>query len=123
MRKIFSAFVVLCVLAWLLPLGAFIKPFQEKSSCGGKRAFHMCSMMQSEADPSSSTTPAFQSASGFDHQAKSQASGGGNDLTMSRDAAHLAADPFLKLNEPPLFLYCQRFVNLLDPPPKARPLF
>jgi hypothetical protein len=122
MRKVVSLFITLAVLVWLMPLGAFIKPSEEKSACGGKRAFHMCSMMQAKADPNPSTTPVFQSASGFEHQAKSQASGGGNEFEVLNGQAPLKAGRFLRVGDPLIFFHRERLVNLLDPPPEARPL-
>lgn len=45
MKRITASFLFIAVVLWLMPLGAFIKPSQEKTACDGKRAFHMCSMM------------------------------------------------------------------------------
>ncbi|HTL70136.1 MAG TPA: hypothetical protein VL404_02475 [Candidatus Eisenbacteria bacterium] len=58
-----TAFVALWALAaWVLPLGAFIKPSMEKIACGGHRAFHMCCSMGKIAP---SHGPAFEHAAGF----------------------------------------------------------
>lgn len=42
--KLVSFILSITVLAWILPLGYFIKPSQEKIACDGQRAFHMCTM-------------------------------------------------------------------------------
>ena len=43
MQRAVSSFVVILFLTWILPLGYFIKPSQEKISCDGQRAICMCS--------------------------------------------------------------------------------
>jgi hypothetical protein len=80
--KAVSLFLAIALFAWLMPLGAFIKKTEEKTACGGKRAFHMCSMMQ-ESQPTqegpSDGVVKFTSASGSVE--KSQPSGsGGNEF-------------------------------------------
>ena len=80
-KRLLTSFVVLCVFSWLMPLGAFIKPGQEEMACGGKRAFHMCSCM-GKMGSGSPVKPGINSASGFNENAKSSASGG-DDLFIS----------------------------------------
>ena len=42
MSKVFSCVATLIFFVWLLPLGAFIQPSQEKKVCGGLRAICLC---------------------------------------------------------------------------------
>ena len=42
MRKRIAAITLLLFFIWILPLGVFIKPSQEKLACDGQRAFCMC---------------------------------------------------------------------------------
>ena len=73
--RFLTSFVLLCLFLWLLPLGAFIKPSQEKIACDGHRAFHMCSMMMGKIDPNPSPEVKFSSG-GEQRTAKSSAAGG-----------------------------------------------
>lgn len=43
MRKIILLLTVLLFFIWILPLGVFIKPSQEKKVCNGQRAICLCS--------------------------------------------------------------------------------
>lgn len=42
MKQLISLLTALMLFIWILPLGVFIKPSQEKSACGGLRAVCMC---------------------------------------------------------------------------------
>ena len=70
---------------WLIPLGSFIKPSQEKTACGGQRAVCCCSVMKSELNGKTMEPPAIQ---GSANNLKETNSPGGN-------AGHyyLATDP------------------------------
>lgn len=61
-----------------MPLGAFIKPSQEKIACDGKRAFHMCSMMGQTSDKSD--TVSITVSSGTGNSAKN--AGAGDDAAL-----------------------------------------
>ena len=76
MFKFTTLFLTITLCFWFLPLGSFIKPSQEKTACGGKRAFHMCSMMAGKVNPNPSNTVSYQNGSDFARDAKSQASSG-----------------------------------------------
>jgi hypothetical protein len=83
MFKSFSLFVAAAMTAWVLPLGSFIKPSQEATACGGKRAMHMCSMMSGKTAKEAPKGIAFTSASSVEKTAKSSASGG-DDFLLER---------------------------------------
>ena len=72
---------------WLMPLGAFIRPSQEKTACDGQRPFHMCSMAgKIRADDAGfSSKVNFTNASGVNAGAKYSASQG-NDFLLSGSA-------------------------------------
>ena len=42
MRRLILSLTVVLFFVWLLPLGIFIKPSQEKVACDGQRAICMC---------------------------------------------------------------------------------
>ena len=46
-QKIISAFALLAFSLWIIPLGAFIKPYQEMKVCGGQRAICLCTHLKS----------------------------------------------------------------------------
>ncbi len=77
--RLISSFLTATLFVWLLPLGIFIKPSQEKTACDGKRAFHMCSMMTPKTDNASDSKVKISSAGSFNENAKSSSSGG-NDF-------------------------------------------
>ncbi len=68
-----------------MPLGNFIKPSQEKTACGGGRAFHMCSMGMTKIhteDRNTSPKIAFADAAGVEKAPKVSSSGSGEDLFL-----------------------------------------
>ncbi|HXV19319.1 MAG TPA: hypothetical protein VD883_04500 [Candidatus Omnitrophota bacterium] len=119
MFKSVSLFLTIALFAWLMPLGAFIKKTEEKTACGGKRAFHMCSMMQGKADPNPSSTVSLQNASDFGNSAQSQASGSVSDdlLMPSRVLASGQPDLF-RAQEAASFRYRTIYSGVLQPPPE-----
>lgn len=60
MRRLTSLLAVMLFFIWILPLGAFIKPSQEKFACGGQRAICLCSNTQSQAGSKPVETRNFQ---------------------------------------------------------------
>ncbi len=64
MKRITALFSLVTVILWLMPLGAFIKPSQEKTACDGKRAFHMCSMMAQTSEKSDTVSITVPSGAG-----------------------------------------------------------
>jgi len=42
MKHILTALTLIVFMAWLLPLGIYIKPSQEKIACDGQRAICLC---------------------------------------------------------------------------------
>ncbi len=51
MKHFVGFFTIALFFLWLLPLGIFIKPAQEKIACGGKRAICLCSHKPQEGKP------------------------------------------------------------------------
>ncbi len=96
MKRFVGFFSAVSVLLWVLPLGSFIKPSQEKSACNGNRAFHMCSMMSPDAPPETKVSKensgkvSMDNASAAERQTKSSA-GGGSDWTLRATPQNLAS--------------------------------
>lgn len=72
------------LLLWVLPLGAFIRPSQEKTVCGGKRAFHMCSSMSGASVSTAPSTEAvsYTNASSEAQKGARSAGGASEDLLL-----------------------------------------
>ncbi len=85
MTRIFAVLVIFFICVWLIPLGAFIKPDQEESACGGRRAVHMCAYSLVQED-TKETRPGItiSNSSGSSQVSKAGASGG-NDYAVSSD--------------------------------------
>jgi len=120
MKKFISLFSAFTIFLWIMPLGAFIKPSEEKVTCGGNRAFHMCTMeiSQPQKDPSPQKISFTSASSGIDKTNKSASGSGGNDFTNNSTLAkvqHKAS----KLVELDLIFPRQLFFPVPAPIPKA----
>ncbi len=120
MFRLTSLIATACFILWILPLGAFIKPSQEKMACDGKRAFHMCSMSMGKVNPEPSSKVTFNNANGSEQGPKSSASGGDDFVSVSRGRS-LLGDNSRYYDFSLLFAYSY-FRDSIDPPPKAHPL-
>ena len=122
MFRTITFFTTVCLLLWIMPLGAFIRPGQEKTACGGKRAFHMCSMKMGKAGPQESSQKiSFTSASSFGDQSKSSAGTSGDDFVAVNQRRSSPEDNFRRYDLSLLFAYSY-FRDSIDPPPKVHPL-
>ncbi len=123
MHRTFSAFVTLCLVFWLMPLGAFIKPSQEKTACDGKRAFHMCSMMSggetAGAAKSYDGMVKMSNASGVEKTSKTSVSSGGDDLLLLAVAASAANNPSLRFQREENTSLQFLLNRPVEPPPKT----
>ncbi len=118
MKRIIALFSTLAIFFWILPLGAFIKPSQEKTACGGNRAFHMCTMgMSSAKKVPAPERVTFTSASGAEKDHQSAGGSGGNDFLVI-SAFAMKPDRCSKLLDFNFCLPIQSFVFLPDPVPK-----
>lgn len=119
MLRSVSPLLVVCFFAWILPLGAFIRPSQEKAACGGNRAFHMCTMemSQPQKDPGPQKV-SFTGGSGVEKTNKSASGSGGNDFTNGSILAKVH-DKESRLAELNFILPRLTFFFTPDPVPKA----
>lgn len=81
MFRLSSLFAAIAFTAWILPLGFFIKPSQEKTACDGKRAVHMCSLMKGMVQKTSPGV-SLSSASGAEKSAKASSGSGSDDYLI-----------------------------------------
>jgi len=91
MRQVLTSFLAFSFILWILPLGVFIKPCQEKLACDGQRAMCMCRI----GVPKSPDKPmeAGISLKAGTSTAKENSSGGGAGYFVS-------AKPSVNLNLP-----------------------
>jgi len=70
MKCLARTFTIIFFFAWLLPLGVFITPSQEKIACGGKRAICLCSHKpdQGKVAHEATQTPSYQSGASQAHE-------------------------------------------------------
>jgi hypothetical protein len=90
MKRSIASFLIIGFILWVLPLGVFIKPSQEKFACDGQRAMCMCHIfMPKSPDNAMESGAALKAGSSAN---KENASGGGNYF--------VSAKPTLALNSP-----------------------
>ncbi len=108
----------MCFILWILPLGFFIKPAQEKTACGGQRAVCMCSHDYAKAD----TKP----INGFQFKAQSNSSketapfgGGAGNLYLAVNVFSQTAQPVLALNDQLFLAYRNPSLKSIEHIPKV----
>lgn len=114
MKKIVSVFSTIAVFFWMMPLGGFIKPSQEKAACGGQRPFHMCSMMSQKAAKADGKVSFKNNSS--ERESKSQRSGA-DDFFLITDSEK-KEENFSKFFKQGLFFYPKDFFHTPSPVPK-----
>ncbi len=83
MRQFVCTLTLLLFFIWILPLGFFIKPSQEKQVCGGQRAICLCHV--ATAKPQDRPLEGVSLKGSTDHNAKrSPANGGINYFTLAQ---------------------------------------
>lgn len=118
-KKAVALFSAISIFAWILPLGNFIKPSQEKTACGGGRAMHMCTMgmsnMHKVPAPEKFT---FSDASGVEKTNKSAGGSSGNDVMPMIERVRTETKDS-KLMELSLIFPRQLFFSVPSPVPKV----
>lgn len=66
---------VVLFIVWILPLGIFVKPNQEKMFCNGKRAMCMCSRLAAKQTSGKTAKVALNNESGPQKEESSSSSG------------------------------------------------
>jgi hypothetical protein len=118
MRYLVSVLTALLFFIWILPLGFFIKPYQEKVACGGQRAICLCSNMQAKVK--SNPIEGFGLKANSSSNKETNASGGGTGHYYL--AAHLPIQDnlaMLALNDSMLLAYRNPSLRSIEHIPKA----
>ena len=106
MKKLLAVFILLAFTLWILPLGYFIKPSQQKLACDGQRAMCMCYMTGHR--PSDKAMEAGISLKAGSSTNKESSSGGGGNyfvsaksaVTLNLQSATFFENQFLSYNNP-----------------------
>ncbi len=81
MKKFCVLFLLAGFVLWILPLGYFIKPAQEKAACDGQRAMCMCHVFIPKlTDKAADSTGTFKEPTG---SANKENSGGAGNYFLS----------------------------------------
>ena len=78
MQRAVSSLLVIFFILWILPLGYFIKPSQEKTVCDGQRAMCMCSVHFAHKSPSNTLGGISTANPNGNKEAPSNGGGAGN---------------------------------------------
>jgi hypothetical protein len=116
MRQV-AVFITVLFFIWILPLGVFIKPSQEKVACGGQRAICLCS--HTEAKVKSTPVKGYGFHKSAENNKEASASGGTGHSYL---AAHHLLQKLLTalvLNESTYLAYRNPFVSSIEHIPKA----
>ncbi len=115
MNKISASFLIISFLLWLLPLGYFIKPGQEKLACDGQRAVCMCHALVPKGSRQAMEPGMGLRAGGSTH--KDNATGGGNYfISVKPPLALPLLSAFLVENQH--FFYRNPYLTALEHVPK-----
>jgi len=114
--KILTSMLVFSFILWVLPLGYFIKPSQEKAACNGERAICMCHAVIFKSVAKSMETgmslKAGQAAN------KENSSGPGNSFISAKSILNLNS-PSGFVFERQIFCYSNPFLNVIESVPKV----
>ncbi len=111
--------MVLTFFSWLLPLGIFIKPAQEKIACDGQRAVCLCTnTAQARGKNISLEGHSFKNNSKSNKESNASGGGAGHYYLVAHSHAEQALR-ILNLHDFMLFAYGNPFLRTIDHVPKA----
>jgi len=118
-RFIISLSLSLIFFTWLLPLGVFIKPSQEKTACGGQRAICLCHASLTK----SASKPVEQGVSyrgaGASPKQEASAGGGGSHAYLAAMLRRVSTTLLTAFNEQRFNRYTNPSLAALEHVPKA----
>jgi hypothetical protein len=116
MKRALSLFLLVSFILWVLPLGVFIKPCQEKLLCDGQRAMCMCCMMKPKASDKAMEAGIVLKAGTSSN--KENPSGGGNSFVSAKPALVLNS-PFASFLDDQHLCYKTPFLAAVEYVPKV----
>jgi hypothetical protein len=105
MKRLLPSLLVVSFILWILPLGSFIKPSQEKLACDGQRAMCMCHVLILKSDKVMEPGLMIKAGSSAN---KENSSGSGNNYFVS-------ARPALALNVHAASIFDNQFLTYKNP--------
>lgn len=116
MSRASALFTLTVFFVWILPLGVFIKPWQEKAACGGQRAICLCSNLINKSEGKAAPVNTLRAVPPT--QQKESGAGASSEFLPDRFSYALSASVFrLLMND--AFLYAFRFSALIEHVPRA----
>ena len=117
MKKLLDTFLVISFILWILPLGYFIKPSQEKLACDGQRAICMCFCMMGHRSPDKAMEAgmALKAAS---PSGKENSSGGAGNYFVSATPAFALNVKLASILENQYLCYKNPFLAAIEYVPK-----
>ena len=119
MHMFIRSLTVLLFFIWILPLGFFIKPAQEKFACDGQRALCLCTHTQVEKGKGSPIERVSLKANPDSHKEANASGGGAGHYYL---AAHLPIQNNLAmhaLNDQMFLAYRNPFLSSIEHVPNA----
>jgi hypothetical protein len=106
MKRLLASFLVISFIVWILPLGYFIKPSQQKLACDGQRAMCMCYAMGHKS-PDKAMEAGISLKAGSSTNKENSSGGGGNYF--------VSAKPVVALNLQSVSVFEYQFLSYNSP--------
>ena len=118
MQRLGASLIVGVFLVWLLPLGIFIKPSQERIACDGQRAICMCHHSIEKIKSSPIEGFGFKNNAGSNKESSASNGGAGNYFLVSNIHTQNVLSIFL-LNRQTLLAEVEPLFRSIEHVPKA----
>ena len=116
MQRAVPSLLVIFFILWILPLGYFIKPSQQKTFCDGQRGMCMCTMFMVKKAPSHSPNQISMPSPSSNHESSS--SGGAGSYFVSTKPIVILDSHLSSLFQDQFFSYKSPFLVSLEQVPK-----
>ncbi len=118
MRHLVSMLTVFLFFIWILPLGFFIKPSQEKVACNGQRAICLCSHLVAKQAVKNVGKMIYKNGGGS-HQKENNGSGGSSHHYLLAQRMNSFSQKIFSYHQQQSVLYSLIVVNPVEHVPKA----
>ena len=116
MKRLLASFLVISFILWILPLGIFIKPSQQKLACDGQRAICMChAFIPKSSDKAMEAGLVLKAGASTN---KENSSGGGGNYFVSAKSTIVSRLQLASLFENEYLCYKSPFLAALEYVPK-----
>lgn len=116
MQRAVSSLLVIFFIIWILPLGCFIKPSQQKKFCDGQRGMCMCTIFMVKKAPSHSPNQISMPSPSSNHESSS--SGGASNYFISAKPTVILNSHLTSFFQDQLFPYNSPFLVSIEQVPK-----